>query len=459
MAQAQCLSHVPSTCLFNQSPIMLLKKMKMKHLFFLLVAVCCVATSANAQKFKAAKKQATKALSLASDASKIDEAKTMLDEAIAQGEASVDKKEGDMAKLYLMKGQLFGKLVSADADAIQISSVKGDKANLTAGTAAASAIDAYEKALAAGAKGGDQKAVFTGMKDLASNLNITAREKYQREDFKGSQSDFASVVAVGDLLGKNGGGKLFDDAATFDEIMYFAGIAAIQGEQPEKAVPLYERLYEAGTDKPLVYEILFNEKVKTNEAEALKILDKGLQKFPEEKSLQYAQINHYIQKGKFGELESKLQNAIKADPENISLYLTLANVYDNIHQDAAKNNDAAKTKQYFEKAKATYDQTLEKDPKNFNALYSVGAMYYNKAANLTKEAADITYSKATAPKIDALTKQANDYFQQAKPYFEKAYGVNAKDESVLTALREIAVRTNDSAGLAKYKAELDALKN
>lgn len=430
----------------------------MKQLLFTLFALCALVNVSNAQKFKDAKKQATKALAMAGNVEKLADAKKMIDDAITLGEAAADKKPGDLAKLLLMKGQLYSKLISDDADAIQIASIKQEKPNLSSGSAKI-AFDALSKSLGAGAKGGDLKNALNTLKDLGTNLNITGRERYQREDFSGAYEDFSSIVEVGDLLEKNGGNKLFDgNAASFQEIMFFTGIAATQAKQAEKAIPYYERLYKAGTDKALVYELLFNEKIKTNETEALEILDKGIQKFPEEKSLQYAQINHYIQKGKFADLETKIQNAIKADPENVSLYLTLANVYDNIHQDAIKNKDNAKATQYFDKAKATYDQTLAKDGKNFNALYSVGAMYYNKAAVVTKEAADITYSKTNAPKIDALNKQSLELFQMAKPYFEKAYAVNSKDESVLTALREIAVRTNDFNALSKYKAELEALQ-
>ncbi len=429
----------------------------MRRISILLLVFMFSFTIANAQKMKTYKKQATKALTLANDASTADEAKSMLDAAIKGAESATDGKPGDLAKLLLMKGQLYGNLVGKDAEAVSLKALKGEQPLINA-AAGMVAFKTLGKALEANPKSADKKAIISTLVDLASSLNITAVERYNLKDFAASYEDFALLLKAKNLLSSLGNNSVLGDPAEFNKQKFFTGVVAMQADKKEEGIKLFEELYSDGYKEPLIYESLYKAKVNDDEDAAMKILDEGMKAFPEEKALRYAQINYFIKKGKFDELEAQLQAAIEQDPENSSLYLTLGNTYDNLYQKADKSGDRAKKKTYFDKAMNYYKQALEKDEKNFNAMYAMGAMYYNSAVAKTKAAADITYSKATASQIDGLISESNDLFKKAKPHFDKAYSVNAKDRNTLIALKEIAVRMEDYNLSKKYKAELDALK-
>ena len=57
------------------------------------------------------------------------------------------------------------------------------------------------------------------------------------------------------------------------------------------------------------------------------------------------------------------------------------------------------------------------DPKNFIATYSMGALYYNKAASVLKEVNQLAddFSKDGMKKYEAKKKEMDGYFDQALP--------------------------------------------
>jgi len=59
------------------------------------------------------------------------------------------------------------------------------------------------------------------------------------------------------------------------------------------------------------------------------ILSEGREKFPNDAGLLFAEINLYLKDGRLNELTARLEQAIEQEPNNVSLYVTLGNVYDN----------------------------------------------------------------------------------------------------------------------------------
>jgi tetratricopeptide (TPR) repeat protein len=154
------------------------------------------------------------------------------------------------------------------------------------------------------------------------------------------------------------------------------------------------------------------------------------------------------------QLVDRLKQAISKEPNNIGLYITLGNVYDNLFQGALKEKNEAKTTEYFTEANKYYGQALAKDPKNLDATYSTGALYYNKAAYLTQEMNAISdFSSASLKKLDALKTQVMGLFDQALPYFQKAESINPDDTNTLVALTEIYARKEDDLSL-EFKKRL-----
>jgi hypothetical protein len=76
-----------------------------------------------------------------------------------------------------------------------------------------------------------------------------------------------------------------------------------------------------------------------------------------------------------------LKLASSKEPDNISVVNTLGNVYDKLYQDATEKGDTSNANKFLDKAMETYQKSLAKEPTNNFANYSMGTLYYNKAAS------------------------------------------------------------------------------
>ena len=108
----------------------------------------------------------------------------------------------------------------------------------------------------------------------------------------------------------------------------------------------------------------------------------------------------------------------------------------------------------------TYNAVLAKDPENFDATYSIGALYYNKAAGMAEgiNALASDYTKAGTAKYDAAKKEMDAIFGEALPFFEKADKINGEDMNTLIALKEIYARQSNFDKSNEYKAKIEAAK-
>ncbi|HAY70492.1 MAG TPA: hypothetical protein DCX89_01245, partial [Saprospirales bacterium] len=108
-----------------------------------------------------------------------------------------------------------------------------------------------------------------------------------------------------------------------------------------------------------------------------------------------------------------------------------------------------------------FNQALKLEPNYFDAIYSIGALYYNSAANMTKELNKYAndYSKEGTKKYNEIKSSMDALFDQALPYFEKAEGINSNDAGVLQALSEIYARKNILDKAQQYKDRLDSIQS
>ncbi len=436
----------------------------MRKIFLLSMVMLLSLPYAQAQ-FKAAKKKATKAAGMV--ATSLDDAKKMMDEAITEAESASDAKPGAISKIYASKGKMYSGLVAADADAIALKAIKGD-AEIRNGDAGPVAYAAYTKALETAVKKGDAKVAVSGLISLATDLNVVGREKYGLKEYKGAFSDFNTILEIKNTLEASGNKSILDKKEDYENTLFIAGVSAYIGQMLPKAEGVFEKLYAAEYDNALVYEALFKINAESDETKAFKYLEDGIKKYPDDKNLRIAEINYYIQKGRFGELEGKLKEAIKREPENSSLDLTLANIYDQIYQkDLEKNgvkldanNKVINDK--FAESITYYQATLDKIDKagkgdKFVPTYAQGALLFNAAAKLSQALSEIPFSNANLKKMDKMEADIKSIFDEALPYFLEAYKLNSKDRNTLIALKEIYARKGDFDTSNKYKKELEAL--
>ncbi len=147
------------------------------------------------------------------------------------------------------------------------------------------------------------------------------------------------------------------------------------------------------------------------------------------------------------------------EPNNVSLYTTMGSVYDNLYQNEVTAGNKVKAEEYAASALDYFNQALAKDPDNVDALYSIGALFYNKAAAMTQELAKLAddYSRAGTEKYNAKQAEMITQFDLALPYFQKSEMINPNDRNTLIALKEIFAKKNDLDTSNEFKARLEKL--
>ena len=272
--------------------------------------------------------------------------------------------------------------------------------------------------------------------------------------------EFNKALEIHEVLKENGKESLFDEEKAYNDQMFYAALAANNANMADMAMPLYEKLADAKYDKPAIYEGLYNGTFEKDQEAAYKFLEKGRELYPDDVSLLFAEINHYLKINQLDQLIDKLKTAIDKEPDNISLYSTLGNVYDNLYQKEAKEGTPEKADEYFNSSLEYYQKALDRDPKFFDAVYSMGALYYNKAASMTTKLNELAndYSKEGIKKYDEFKGEVFKQFDMALPHFKKAEQLNPNSVNTLIALKEIYARKDDLPISTIFKERLDKVQ-
>jgi tetratricopeptide (TPR) repeat protein len=306
------------------------------------------------------------------------------------------------------------------------------------------------------------KEISAALLETQSYLDGAAREYSQveaddkrQEAYKNSYLNFKEVTVVHDVLKANAQKSRLDDAVMATEAYRMAALLAYYSESHADAIPFYEKMVTLGKDTSFHYNGLYKAKVATDEAAAMKDLEAGRKKFPEDTQLLFTEINHYFKKGNLEVLIDRLKQGLQREPSNAGLLFSLGNVYDQISQ--KKETPPEKVKEYEAEAQTYYAKTLEVDPKNTDAIYSLGAAFYNKAAIYSKEmkALESDFSKEGTKKYKAAEVAMLAEFEKALPYFKKAEALDPNSPNTLIALKEIFARKDDLKTSGEFKARLD----
>jgi len=429
----------------------------MKKSLVFLLGFLFLATYTQAQE-EGAKlaKQAGKALTSynidpTNNAAKLEEAKTKINQALQFPDAQA------LSSAWITKGEIYNTTLQRDMVKRQFT----PDAPLTGDNDALEAVTAYMKGYELTTKKYEKSDAIKGITDGQGHLINIGVTKYEAGEFEKAFFSFKAALQSHEVLKANGQKSLLDEKEQYDNQVYITGLAALLAKRTDDAVKYYEMLYNAGTDKPAIYEGLYNIKSeKGDEAGADKILVEGRKKFPEDAGLLFAEINSYLKKGKLEDLTDRLKQAIAQEPNNVHVYVTLGNVYDNLYQREQQAKNVAKAEEYFNLAKKQYSDAQAKDPKNVDAVYSLGALYYNKAAFRTQElnALPEDFSSAGMKRYETMKNELMALFDESLPYFRKAETLNPNDMNTLVALSEIYARKDEYELAGEFKKRIEVVK-
>lgn len=391
-------------------------------------------------------KQAYKALSTfnldpANNEAKLDEAKTTIDKALNYPDTR------EAVSTWQTKGEIYFAFLETETNAQQIG-LRVFRSPVWRENDDLEIIVSFKRAFDLATKNFEKSDALRFTARAQSLLYDSAVKAYEQKKFVRAYLLLISVFQGHDLLAANGQKSTLDEKQQYESVVYLAALSALNAKRYRDAGPLYEKLVNAGTNKPEIYIGLITVKNELGDpAGAEQILIAGQKKFPDNSGLLFAMINLFLKQGKFDEIVEPLQQAIAREPTNISLYTTLGGVYEKLLTRERESGNAEAETQYFGETEKIYQQALEKAPRDSDALYSLGSLYYNKAALLTE-----------GEQTDDVVTEIMALFDQALPYFQKAESVNANDQGTLGALFGIYSAKKDGPITAEFKRRLETVQ-
>lgn len=427
----------------------------MKKILLLAASFLLIGQVAFSQGSKSLKMASKKFSEFSSDpfsnSAALEEAKALLKEAFEDASVSSDPKAWlTKADIYYNSGdsQIKSRLLNPDAPFADPS-------------AGIEAYMAYSKALEIAEKKGDVKNAIKGLQQTEDLLNNTGIELYKLGEYVDSYKNFSAELSASEILKKNQEKSRLDDNTLYNEKVYFAGLTAYYAEDYQASIDNLLKAKETGTDESSLYQVIYESfKAMDKADDGLPYLEAGRAAFPEDNGLLFSEINHYLAKGELSKMIDKLEMAHEAEPDNLSVILTLGQVYDQLQvkaNEAGKPEEAAKD---FDQALKYYNKALQTVPDDFDLNYSIGALYYNKAAGYTPLLNEVAndFSKEGEKKYEEIKGKMAALFDQALPYFLKADSIDGSSRNTLIALKEIYARKDDFAKSNEYKARLESLE-
>ncbi len=435
----------------------------MKKVLFALLGILLITGMVQAQD-DAAKmaKSAGKSLAAynqdpAGNGSKLTEAKTKIDQALLSPEVQA------LPSAWIIKGDVYSTLITKE---LALQSIN-PKATLSGDNDALEAINAYKTAFDNPiAKKYEKEQAIDGIVLMQPQVINVGVGKYNAQEYEKAFFAFKSSLDAHEILKSVKKKSVLDDPKEYTDQVYFTGLLATLAKRCEDAVTYYNILYTRGTDSVAVYEGIYNCKMELkDEAGALKIMQEGRKKFPEDPALLFAEINYFISKGRLSELTGSLEQAIKKEPGNAGLYRALGDVYNGLFttllEDSTqtKEQKAPKMKEYADLAKKNFKISIDKDPNNIDNNYSLGALLYNETNLIAQDMNATSFSTADGKKkYQELKTQMLADVDEAIKYFQKAESLDPNDPNILAALVQAFGRKEDDAMYMEFKKRLDLVK-
>jgi tetratricopeptide (TPR) repeat protein len=240
---------------------------------------------------------------------------------------------------------------------------------------------------------------------------------------------------------------------------FIAGASAYHSGDHPNAIKHFEILANEGyTDNVFVYSTLFSLVRPLDLSKAESFLVKGRELFPKDITLLYAEINLLLELGKHDELLEIIDVAIAADRSNPSLYVVKGNVYEQLWSTELAAGNEAIAAEYFDTAIKTYSKGLEAQV-NYDLLYNIGALYYNRAAHLTTKMESPMFSTPEAD-LEVLASIRSDFkrtMNQALSHFLLAENIDDSNVELLKIIHGVYIHLERYDQAKNYSDRISAM--
>lgn len=359
---------------------------------------------------------------------------------VAGAKAEIDvavtiEKNASKSKTFLTKGKIYKAIATSEDPAVS--------GLMDTNKAIAEASEALKKAMTMESEGSvNYNFAEYEVEDFWSKFLNTGGEVYGEEDYNGAYENFykASLIKPTDSL-----------------TLFYAGVAAQQAEMTDEAMKMYYKLIDQDDANEDIYStmVYLERSEKKNDAKALALLEKAKVAFPDNADFMREEINILIAMKKGPEAIEKLKGAIEKEPDNASLYLNLAVLYDNLSVQTEADGNAAETQDLIAKAQTNYEKALAIEPGNYVGNFNLGVIWVNRAK--------VYYDKARAMDLKTYQKEGGKLVEEGDkvltkslPYLEAAHVAEPEDCSVMGPLMSVYTQLKKNAKAEEIADAQDA---
>jgi len=346
------------------------------------------------------------------EAGKLQEAVEAIQKAI---DPSNDKSEKsiDWPHTYEVKGEIYQAVFRTEDE--KIKELSEDP--LT------EALNSYKKALELDSKGSFKNSLKVKLTLLSNDLINQSVNEFKKGDYDKALKHFEQILDIQsiDIINED------NPEAVDTAIIFNAGLAALNSENYDKAIKYYSQAAKYDYNGGITYTYLANAyQLKKDTLGALKILQEGFGKYPQDKDVLNSLIQIYLDQDQTGEAMKYLDMAMKKDPDNATYYFIQGTLYE-------------KTDQY-DKAIASYQKSIDVDNKYFNSCYNMGVLYYSKGVKQVDVANSVPQADNERFKKEVAI--ADEWFRKALPYIEKCHEIKPDDPGTKELLKTVYYRLN-----------------
>lgn len=183
---------------------------------------------------------------------------------------------------------------------------------------------------------------------------------------------------------------------------------------------------------------------KGEKEKAMKVMQDARAENPNDIGLIRAEADMVYQMGDMKKYNELMQQIIASDPTNPELYY-------NLGVGSAKNGDADKAIEYYQKA-------LKYNPEYSAAMINIAATMLGKETAIVEEMNNLGMSKADNDRYDVLKQQRKDLYTEVIPYLESAMKLRTDNIELVRTLMNIYDQVGEDAKSKAMKAKLQQME-
>ncbi|MCQ2336124.1 MAG: hypothetical protein MJ010_02955 [Paludibacteraceae bacterium] len=289
-----------------------------------------------------------------------------------------------------------------------------------------------------------RKGIKNDFKEMHNIFIDAGASQFDARNFDKAYTMFIDYVKVADLSIFDGKDNIKIDT-TYNQIKYYAALAAFRSEKNDEALTLLNELSASNySAKQSVYELLVSVYQSQNDTtKYIKAIKDGMEAYPQNTFFIGSLVNYCVSKGKYNEALSYVDKVIATNPKNIEYINVKAELLNEL-------KDFAGAKKVLEDALA--------NNRTSTGVFLLGKCWATEGSSIQDAAQDLTdnnkYNEEMA-KAKECYKSALKYFVEAKGGMTKA---DANYEQMLQIMKALYLQV-EGASSDNYKAIDDELKS